>query len=66
MLTSRSCLARRDEEEEANQDHQDVRSEEWSREDDGTEAEVLEEDDCDEEKEVARTEKVWKRWRRRW
>lgn len=62
MLTSRSCLAKRDdEEEEANQD---VRSEEW--EDDGTEAEVLEEDDCDEEKEVARTEKVWKRWRRKW
>lgn len=59
MLTSRSCLAKRDEDEEANQD---VRSEEWSREDDGTEVE----DDCDEEKEVARTEKVWKRWRRRW
>lgn len=60
MLTSSSCLAKRDEEEEANQD---VRSEEWSREDDGTEAESLEEDDCEEEKE---TEKVWKRWRRRW
>lgn len=63
MLTSRSCLAKRDEEEEANQD---VQSEQWSREDDRTEAEVLEEDDFDEEKEVARTEKVWKKWRRRW